>query len=95
MHAYHDQKLPGGFKNPRIIMFYQRAKNVSAYPADAYVMKNVKEYFACTATAYLYGVTAKEPYRREEIEKTQPKYFECLKALFGPDAGNYVGSLNP
>jgi hypothetical protein len=93
MHAFHDQRIEHGFRNPAILGFYKRALAIPAYAAKSHMMSNEKEYFACTATAYLFGVTAQEPFRREKVRDNQPDACEFLKKLFGPDAGSYAGSL--
>jgi hypothetical protein len=93
MHAYHDQRIEHGFRNPAILGFYKSAQAIPAYTAKSHMMSNEKEFFACAATAYLFGVTAQEPFRREKIREDQPDCYDFLKKLFGPDAGNYAGSL--
>jgi hypothetical protein len=95
LHALHNQRLPHGFDNPRIRQFYERAKLLNVYNAKSHMMSNDREFFACTGTTYLFGVTAQEPFKREKIEENQPAYFEFLQKLFGPNAGNYTGSLTP
>ena len=65
MHAYHDQRIEQGFRNLVILGYYKRAQALPAYAAKSHMMANEKEFFACAATAYLFGVTAQEPYRRE------------------------------
>jgi hypothetical protein len=93
MHAYHDQHVERGFKNPEILELYKQAQAIPAYTARSHMMSNEKEYFACTATTYLFGVTAQEPFNREKIRQNQPACFDYLKELFGPAAGSYAGSL--
>ncbi len=93
LHAYHDQAIEKGFKNPVILGYYERAKAVPAYAAKSHMMQNEKEYFACSATTYLFGVTAQEPFHREKLKENQPEFYAFLTGLFGPAAGNYAGSL--
>lgn len=93
MHAYHDQRLERGFGNPAILGYYAKAQAIPAYAAKSHMMSNEKEFFACAATAYLFGVTAQEPFRREKVRENQPDFHDYLKNLFGPDAGRYAGSL--
>ena len=93
LHAYHDQKLPQGFRNRKIIGLFEQAKTIAAFERKSHMMENEKEYFACSATTYLFGVTAQEPFRRDKVMKSQPELFAYLKALFGPNAGNFEGSL--
>ncbi len=93
MHAYHDQRIAHGFRNAEILALYKQARAIPAYATQSHMMSNEKEYFACTATAYLFGVTAQEPFNRGKIRENQPADYEYLQKLFGPDAGNYAGSL--
>ena len=93
LHAYHDQRLSKGTRNPAVIGFYDKAKTLGAYAAKSHMMENPNEFFACSATAYLFGVTAQEPFKRDKVKTSQPELFAYLKALFGSDAGDYAGSL--
>jgi hypothetical protein len=93
LHAYHDQMIPGGFDNSDIARFFERAKTIPAYEAHSHMMLNDREYFACAGTAYLFGVTAQEPFQREKVRINQPAFYDYLKNLFGPTAGEYHGSL--
>jgi hypothetical protein len=94
LHAYHHQKLPGGFNNRGIIGFFEKAKVLGAYAPKSHMMQSQGEFFACAATTYLFGVTAQEPFRRDKVKDSQPEFFAYLKTLFGPNAGSYAGSLN-
>jgi hypothetical protein len=93
MHAYHDQRLPQGFKNPAILRHFEHAKAIGGYAASSHMMRNSNEFFACAATTYLFGVTAQEPFKRDAIKERQPELFAHLQTLFGPDTGSYAGSL--
>lgn len=84
MHVYHFRKLPGGRDNPDILMFYGRAKAGGFYPAGAYVLKNQGEFFAMTASVYLHGRLAREPFTRDELRQKQLVYYRYLTKLFGP-----------
>jgi hypothetical protein len=94
LHAYHDQRIDGGFRNAAILRLYEAAKSIPGFAAKSHMMENHKEYFACTATTYLFGVTAQEPFKREKLGQLQPASIDYLKILFGPDAGRYEGSLS-
>jgi hypothetical protein len=93
MHAFHDQRIERGYGNQVILGFYKSAQAIPAYAARSHMMANEKEYFACAATTYLFGVTAQEPFRRDKVRDQQPGFHDFLKKTFGPDAGNYAGSL--
>ena len=93
LHAYHDQRIKEGFRNPDIIKYFDRAKTIAAYAPRSHMMQNAGEFFACAATTYLFGVTAQEPFQRRKVKDSQPELFAYLQALFGPTAGRYAGSL--
>jgi len=93
LHAYHDQRIEAGFKNPVILQYFDRAQRMAAYTPRSHMMENAGEFFACAATTYLFGVTAQEPFQRGKVKNSQPEFFAYLKALFGPTAGSYTGSL--
>jgi len=84
MHAYHDQKIPGGFSNPTIQQFYQQAKSSGKFPAGSYMLSNVQEYFAMMASVYLHGSAARDPNTRQEIKDNQPDFYQWLVTEFGP-----------
>lgn len=93
MHVYHLRRLPGGRDNPDILTFFRRAKAGSFYPADAYLMRNPGEFFAMTASTFLHGRLAREPFTREALRRKQPIYYGYLKGLFGaPQAAGPVPS---
>jgi len=83
LHALHARYLPGGPKNPDIVRFYQNAKSGNRYPSNEYVMKNPFEFFAVTASLYLWGYVAREPHNRAALRTKQPYYYAWLGELFG------------
>ena len=93
LHAYHDQRIEAGFKNPDIIKYFGHARWTAAFAPRSHMMQNEQEFFACAATTYLFGVTAQEPFQRAKVKSSQPDFFAYLQALFGPTAGSYAGSL--
>ena len=74
--------------------FYAEAKKHDFYAAKSHIMQNDREFFACAATTYLFGVTAQEPFQRDKVKAAQPELVAYLAKLFGPDAGSYAGSLS-
>lgn len=80
LHAYHDQELPSGFGNPEIRTFYERGKKL--WPEKSYMLKNAREYFAVTASVYLFGDIKRPPYSRAQIREKQPHYYKWLANLF-------------
>jgi hypothetical protein len=93
LHAYHANVLPQGVQNPTIILYYNLAKSEQSYPADAYLMSNEKEFFAVTASVFLYGKDDK--ITRANIKEKQPEYYNYLVWLFGfdPDRALNVAPL--
>ncbi|WP_159011380.1 hypothetical protein [Bradyrhizobium sp. S69] len=82
LHAFHNRLMPQGFQNPGILVHYNLAKSKQFYPADAYVMTDQKEFFAVTASVFLYGKDDKEPFTREKLKAKQPDYYKYLVGLF-------------
>ena len=80
--AYQDQKLPGGFANADIARFRQQIIARHVWPNTAIMLQNDGEFFAVTASAYLYGEITREPYTRADLKKTQPDYYQWLANLF-------------
>jgi hypothetical protein len=83
LHAYHFRVMPGGNRNTEILTYYERAQNVGAYQADAYVLKNVQEFFAVTASLYLWGNVDRPPRTRANLKAAQPVYYAWLGQQFG------------
>ena len=86
MHALHDKRLPGGFANPNIEAAYRDAYGVKRYEGtnSAYFLTNSHEFFAVTATLYLWGsLPVNRPYARAAIKDAQPGYYKFLEGLFG------------
>jgi hypothetical protein len=83
MHAYHWRVLPGRFKNPDVLLYYSRAKDNGLYPPGSYVLKNPEEFFAVTASLYLWGYVARPPFNRVNLKAQQPYYYAWLGRQFG------------
>ena len=86
MHALHDKKLPGGFANKEIAAAFQDAFGARRYEGTngAYFLTNSHEFFAVTATLYLWGsLPYNRPYARGIIREAQPDYYKFLEKLFG------------
>ncbi len=83
LHAYQAQVLPQGFANPGVLTFYRHAKEAGLYPPDAFLLQNPGEFFAVTASLYLYGHVDRPPFTRETLREKQPYYYAWLAELFG------------
>jgi len=82
-HALHYLYVPDGIRNADILRFYGNAQRGQLYPANEYLMSNVGEFFAVTASLYLWGKVAREPHTRENLRAKQPVYVAWLAELFG------------
>jgi hypothetical protein len=94
LHAYHDLKLEGGFMNNDILRYYLTARSRHLFDSHSHMMSNQREFFACAATTYLFGVTAQEPFTRERLKQCDPEFYSYLESLFGSGAGGYTGWLS-
>lgn len=83
LHAYHWWVLPDGFRNADVARFYANARDGGFYPPRAYVLKNVQEFFAVTASLYLWGNVDRPPHDRKTLHDNQPVYYKWLADLFG------------
>ena len=83
IHALHYLYLPDRGRNADVLRFYQNAQMGQLYPANEYVMSNVGEFFAVTASLYLWGKVARSPHDRETLRAKQPYYYAWLGELFG------------
>jgi hypothetical protein len=92
LHAYHFYVLPDGTRNADVLLYYNRAKDGHFYPAtethngqrvSTYLLTNEREFFAVTASLYLWGNVDREPYNRERLKTLQPIYYEWLGHQFG------------
>lgn len=93
LHAYHHQKMPSSYQNPEIRSFYEAARKLNLYPPKSHMMQNDREFFACAATTFLFGVTGQEPYERDKVKQHQPDLQRFLEKIFGSNAGHYAGSM--
>lgn len=93
-HAYHDQKLEGGFSNSELKAAYERARSSGSYDEvsrfdgnrmikdKAYAMSNPMEYFAESTEAY-FGKNDFFPFTREELLDHDPEMHELIAELWG------------
>lgn len=85
LHAYHADVL--GQPNATIAAAFAEARDSSDYPANfrkAHFLENGSEYFAVTASIYLFGPIQQPPFDCGVLKKTQPDYLAFLEKQFGP-----------
>ena len=83
IHALHARYLPNANRNADVLRFFHNALSGQLYPRGEYVVKNVNEFFAVTASLYLWGYVARSPNNRETLRTKQPYYYAWLGELFG------------
>ena len=87
--SYHAHMLPNGVNNAVVLSQYKIGKGI--YPSDAYVVANEREFFAVTASVFLYGKETMEPFTRAKIREKQPEYYNYLVWMFGFDPDQKAG----
>ena len=91
LHFYHAHIFPLGVEDPAIEFHYKVAGTIYQN-GDAYVLRNEREFFAVTASIFLYGNDDQhEPFTRAQLKEKQPDYYKYLVSLFGFDPAK--GSL--
>ncbi|ANM11025.1 MULTISPECIES: hypothetical protein [unclassified Rhizobium] len=80
LHAYNDRMLPGGFGNSDIKQFFNSGQ--ALWLGNSYMMSNDREFFAVTASVYLFGDIDRPPYSRSQLKTNQPRYYQWLATLF-------------
>jgi hypothetical protein len=83
LHRYHLEMLPKGYDNPQIIAFYDAARAAGAYPANEYMFKDCKEFFAMCGSVTLYGKAARQPLTRASVAKNLPDVYAWVVNEFG------------
>ncbi|MGQ2992183.1 MAG: hypothetical protein ACT6RD_06750 [Brevundimonas sp.] len=82
LHGY-QRHLPGGGRTPTLVGAFEAAKAGGQWPARAYMLSNLNEYFAMTASVMLWGRAARPPFTRARLVETQPDYAAWLTEVFG------------
>lgn len=83
LHGWHFQRMPGRRCNPEILAFYDQARASGDFPAKSYMLSNVAEFFAMTASVALWGAAARPPHTRERLRAVMPVYYDWLAEQFG------------
>lgn len=94
LHAYHHLKITDGFQNAQIRAFYEQAKKKYPNLENEYFLSNAREFFAVTASIYLFGEIPRPPSKRSVIRKAQPEYYQYLETLFGQQNSKSSKLLN-
>jgi hypothetical protein len=85
LHAYHFAVL--GFDRAEIKVAYQHARNAGHFPERflaAHFLQNEQEFFAVTATLYLFGDIQQPPFSCTALSQLDEAYLAFLSTTFGP-----------
>jgi hypothetical protein len=80
LHAYQEQRMKSA--EPEIQRYFQQARTSSPWPADAEMLRDPGEYFAATATVYLFGNVDRPPFSQGRLLEAQPEYWYWLGTMF-------------
>ncbi|MFD2286675.1 hypothetical protein GJU39_18910 [Pedobacter petrophilus] len=81
-HYLNDKFVSGGIGNSRLVTLYNAAVSSKKYPANAYSMANVAEYFAEDMCAYFPGQKNSAPATKAQL------------VAWDPNMASYIQSLN-
>ncbi|MBU6454809.1 MAG: hypothetical protein KGS72_23780, partial [Cyanobacteria bacterium REEB67] len=88
LHGVNAKLITDGVNSAEIEQFYNRAKQRLAnigQDGNEYFLKNKGEFFAVTASIYLFGDIPRPPYSMKNIAEAMPAYTQYLKKLFAVD----------
>lgn len=83
LHAYHDQRLPKGLKNEKVIAHLKAAQAMNHFPPKAYMLSNAAEFFAMCSSVVLWGRASRPPATRENVRKVLPETYAFIVEEFG------------
>jgi hypothetical protein len=83
LHGYQAQRLAGARDNPHLVAAFDQAKRSRDWPAQAYMLSNINEFFAMTASVALWGRAARPPSTRERLKAAMPDWYAFLVGEFG------------
>jgi hypothetical protein len=83
LHGYQAQRLAGARDNPHLVAAFDQAKRSGDWPAQAYMLTNINEFFAMTASVALWGRAARPPSTRDRLRAAMPDWYAFLVGEFG------------
>ena len=81
LRAFQEQKLKAN-DNTIIANAYQESRDSGVWPANAPMLKSAPDFFAATATVYLFGTIDTEPFTQGRLHEVQPEYWKWLGEVF-------------
>lgn len=83
LHVYQARRLPGARDNPHLVAAFDQARRSGDWPARAYMLSNINEFFAMTGSVALWGRAARPPSTRERLKAAMPDWYAFLVGEFG------------
>lgn len=83
IHAWHDQQLSGGFRNPMVRKLFTDAEKSRQFPPQSYMMENPVEFIAMCASVVLWGKAARPPFERANVKAKLPQAYAFIVEEFG------------
>jgi hypothetical protein len=83
LHGYQARRLAGARNNPHLVAGFNRARASGDWPPQAYMLSNINEFFAMTASVALWGRAARPPGTRQRLQAAMPEYYARLVEEFG------------
>jgi hypothetical protein len=81
LRAFQEQKFKAS-DNAIITNAYQESRDSGVWPANAPMLRSVPDFFAATATVYLFGTIDTEPFTQGRLHQVQPEYWKWLGEVF-------------
>lgn len=83
LHGYQAQRLAGARNNPHLVAGFEQARASGDWQAQSYMLSNIYEFFAMTASVALWGRAARPPGTRQRLQAAMPEYYAWLVEEFG------------
>jgi hypothetical protein len=82
VHFYQLSRLRGTPGNGVVTAAYQRALASGRWPAGSYMLSNVREFFAMTASVLLHGRAARPPSTAAAVREAMPEFARWIVQQF-------------
>jgi hypothetical protein len=82
VHFFQLSRLRGTPGNDVVSAAYERAKASGRWPAQSYMLSNVREFFAMTASVLLHGRAARPPSTAAAVREAMPEFARWIEQQF-------------
>jgi hypothetical protein len=82
VHFFQLSRLRGTPGNDVVTAAYQRAQASGRWPAGSYMLSNVREFFAMTASTLLHGRAARPPFTAAAVRGAMPEFARWIEQQF-------------